>query len=386
MLYSSSCRLPCCTLVRSVTRCCASSSAINSRSRSRLAKRCRSVSADRRLSWVLRLYGIDAKKASCSCVRPDPSGQHSHGPKPHRMVSFASPSSDTRSEVMVFAASDSRSPRTLAPDTQRVASNSTVNDLDASFLNISLQPTCLHKSMALRVFESLGLMRPADTPSTAYADATPLLNDSIDKVRHRWLVPPHVVLILHTEIHTHDLHRTACVECFHEQFTIKFRLTVAFDEIRGTKLDGLLSCAVFLKHDRCAAVQPFSAAVDPVTVGIHRVALQPTFPNCSSRSRHLTLQSHERSSVISRNATLCSSEHRIVCFGDVRFVFCAFFIIFLQFSTFSTLICIFLHFPDFSFFLFSFSFLKCFFFFSFLGCSKSDFGASISSRFLEPFF
>ena len=86
----------------------------------------------RRLSWVLRLYGIDARRASCSCVRPDPSGQPSHGSKPHP---FASPSSNTRSEVMVLAASDIRSPRPLALVTQRVASNSTVNALDSSFLS-----------------------------------------------------------------------------------------------------------------------------------------------------------------------------------------------------------------------------------------------------------
>ena len=71
----------------------------------------------RRLSCAVRLHGIDAKRASCSWVRPDPSGQPSHGPKPHRMVSFASQSSNTRSEVMIFVASDSRSPRPLAPDT-----------------------------------------------------------------------------------------------------------------------------------------------------------------------------------------------------------------------------------------------------------------------------
>ena len=75
-----------------------------------------------------------------------------------------------------------------------------------------------------------------------------------DKVRHRWLVA-HAVLVLHTEIHTHDLYRTACVECFHGHFNITFRVIVAFDVIRATKLAGLLSCAVLLKDDRCAAVQ-----------------------------------------------------------------------------------------------------------------------------------
>ena len=92
-------------------------------------------------SVVVPLRLIDAKRATCSCVPPGPSGQPSHGPKPHRVVSIASPSSNTRSEVMVFAASHSCSPRPLAPGTQRVAFNSTVNALDSSFLNNSSRPT-----------------------------------------------------------------------------------------------------------------------------------------------------------------------------------------------------------------------------------------------------
>ena len=55
---------------------------------------------------------------------------------------------------------------------------------------------------------------------------------------------PHGVLIMHTEIHTHDLHRTACVGCFHEHFTVTFCVIFALDVLRGTKLAGLLSCAV----------------------------------------------------------------------------------------------------------------------------------------------
>ena len=66
---------------------------------------------------VISFRLIDAKRASCSSDRPDPSGQPSHGPKPHRVVSFASPSSNTRSEVMISVASDSRSSRPLALDT-----------------------------------------------------------------------------------------------------------------------------------------------------------------------------------------------------------------------------------------------------------------------------
>ena len=69
-------------------------------------------------SVVVPFRLIDAeKRASCSCVRPDPSNQPPHGPKPRRMVSFASPSSNTRSEVMIFVICDSRSTRPPAPDT-----------------------------------------------------------------------------------------------------------------------------------------------------------------------------------------------------------------------------------------------------------------------------
>ena len=64
----------------------------------------------------------------------------------------------------------------------------------------------------------------------------------------------------------------------------------AFDVIRGTKLDGLLSCTVLLKNDRCVAVQPFTAAGDPVAVAIRRVALDPTLLNCSSRSSDVAIE------------------------------------------------------------------------------------------------
>ena len=64
----------------------------------------------------------------------------------------------------------------------------------------------------------------------------------------------------------------------------------AFDVIRGTKLDGLLSCTVLLKDDRCVAVQPFTAAVDPVAVAIRRVALDPTLLSCSSRSSDVAIE------------------------------------------------------------------------------------------------
>ena len=72
--------------------------------------------------------------------------------------------------------------------------------------------------------------------------------------------------------------------------TITFRVFVAFDELRGTKLAELLSCVLRLRDDRCAAVQPLSAAVDPVTVGSRRVGLHPTLLNCSSRSSDVAIE------------------------------------------------------------------------------------------------
>ena len=60
--------------------------------------------------------------------------------------------------------------------------------------------------------------------------------------------------------------------------------------IRGTKLAELLSCVVRLRDYRCAAVQPFTAAVDPVTVGIRRVGLHPILLNCSSRSSDVPIE------------------------------------------------------------------------------------------------
>ena len=78
----------------------------------------------------------------------------------------------------------------------------------------------------------------------------------------------HLMLFLYCSwrIHTHDLHRSACFECLREHVTITFRVIFAFEAIRGTKLAGLFPCAVLLKDDRCAAVQPSTAAVDPVAV------------------------------------------------------------------------------------------------------------------------
>ena len=111
-----------------------------------------------------------------------------------------------------------------------------------------------------------------------------------DEVRHRWLVAAHAVLVLHPDIHTDDFHRTDCVECFHQHFTNTFRVIFAFGAVRGTNLAGLHSCAVLLRDDRCAAVQPFTAAVDPVTAGIRRVALHLTHLSCSNRSSDVAIE------------------------------------------------------------------------------------------------
>ena len=71
---------------------------------------------------------------------------------------------------------------------------------------------------------------------------------AIDKFRHRWLVAPHGVLVLHTEIHTHDLHQAVCIITLH--------VTVTFNLIRGTNLAEFFSCAMF-GDVHCAAVHPF---------------------------------------------------------------------------------------------------------------------------------
>ena len=71
---------------------------------------------------------------------------------------------------------------------------------------------------------------------------------AIDKVRHRWLVAPHGVLVLHTEIHTHDLHQAVCIIMLH--------VTVTFNLIRGTNLAEFFSCAMF-GDGQCVVVHPF---------------------------------------------------------------------------------------------------------------------------------
>ena len=144
--------------------------------------------------------------------------------------------------------------------------------------------------MALHVLESFGQVRPGDTTSVL-----PALMERLSsmtcwryfcaayKVRHRWLVAPMACRTSRCSRtawrFTHDLHQTACVECFHEHNIITFRVIVAFDVIRGTKLAGLLSCAVLRKDDRYAVVQPFTAAVAPVAKAVCRVALHPTLLN-----------------------------------------------------------------------------------------------------------
>ena len=71
---------------------------------------------------------------------------------------------------------------------------------------------------------------------------------AIDKVRHRWLVAPHGVLVLHTEIHTHDLHQAVCIIMLH--------VTVTFNLIRGTNLAEFFSCVMF-GDGQCVVVHPF---------------------------------------------------------------------------------------------------------------------------------
>ena len=71
---------------------------------------------------------------------------------------------------------------------------------------------------------------------------------AIDKVRHQWLVAPHGVLVLHTEIHTHDLHQAVCIIMLH--------VTATFNLIRGTNLAEFFSCAMF-GDGQCVVVHPF---------------------------------------------------------------------------------------------------------------------------------
>ena len=88
---------------------------------------------------------------------------------------------------------------------------------------------------------------------------------TIDKFRHRWLVAPHGVLVLHTEIHTHDLHRVVCIITLH--------VTATFNLIRGTNLAEFISCAMY-GDGQCVVVHHFSAVVvDPVAICICHVAV-----------------------------------------------------------------------------------------------------------------
>ena len=54
--------------------------------------------------------------------------------------------------------------------------------------------------------------------------------------------------MLHTEIHTHDLHRAVC--------TITLHVTATFNLIRGTNLTEFFSCAMF-GDGRCVTIHPF---------------------------------------------------------------------------------------------------------------------------------
>ena len=55
-------------------------------------------------------------------------------------------------------------------------------------------------------------------------------------------------LVLHTEIHTHDLHRAVC--------TLSLHVIITFNLIRGTTLDEFFSCAMF-GDGRCVTIHPF---------------------------------------------------------------------------------------------------------------------------------
>ena len=54
--------------------------------------------------------------------------------------------------------------------------------------------------------------------------------------------------MLHTEIHTHGLHRAVC--------TIALHVTATFNLIRGTNLTEFFSCAMF-GDGRCVTIHPF---------------------------------------------------------------------------------------------------------------------------------
>ena len=53
--------------------------------------------------------------------------------------------------------------------------------------------------------------------------------------------------MLHTEIHTHDLHRAVC--------TITLHVTATFNLIRGTNLTEFFSCAMF-GDGQCVTIHP----------------------------------------------------------------------------------------------------------------------------------
>ena len=54
--------------------------------------------------------------------------------------------------------------------------------------------------------------------------------------------------MLHTEIHTHDLHQAVC--------TLSLHVTATFNLIRGTNLTEFFSCAMF-GDGQCVTIHPF---------------------------------------------------------------------------------------------------------------------------------
>ena len=122
-------------------------------------------------------------------------------------------------------------------------------------------------------------MRPADTPSVLSA-LVPLLNVRLTRFVADGL--SHLMLFSKCTRRFTPMTFIERLALSASSSTITFRVFVAFDELRGTKLAELLSCV--------AELQPLSAAVDPVTVGSRRVGLHPTLLNCSSRSFDVAIE------------------------------------------------------------------------------------------------
>ena len=164
-------------------------------------------------------------------------------------------------------------------------------------------------------------MRPADTPSVLSA-LVPLLNVRLTRFVADGL--SHLMLFSKCTRRFTPMTFIERLALVASSSTITFRVFVAFDELRGTKLAELLSCVLRLRDDRCAAVQPLTA-VDPVTAGSRRVGLHPTLLNCSSRSsdvaiefsRTCTKQSASLHHSLNPPATLSSHRTRVTASTSV---------------------------------------------------------------------